>query len=84
MENTCSQCGATIAGAQTLYTAQGAAVCLKCNVQGEIKESERRAAANVPQSAWSAFGAGFVSRAILLIVVLLAVLLVLFIRHRTG
>jgi len=84
MENICSQCGVTIADAQILYTAQGAAICINCNLQGEIKQSERRAAANVHHSAWSAFGVGFVARSILLLIILLAVLLVVFIRHRAG
>jgi len=83
MENVCSQCGVRISDAEILYTTQGAAVCMNCNVQGEIKESERRAAANVPQSAGSAFLTGFVARSIVILVLLLAALLVAFLRHRS-
>lgn len=84
METVCSQCGVTITGAQVFYTAQGAAVCHKCNVQGEIKESERRAAENAPTPARSAFLSGFVYRSILIVIVILAVLIVMFIRRRVG
>src|SRR5262245_23049241 len=61
----CSRCGRELLGAETLYTAEAAVICLHCNVQGEVEVHRTRATRNIymaPVSALAFSVVGWIPR----------------------
>lgn len=61
MDATCSTCGRPISGGDVLYSPEGATLCPACNAGRELLDADKRAAANIKASAWSALGLAILS-----------------------
>ena len=61
MNGLCSSCQRAIEGDQVLLSQEGELLCPQCNDQDELLRMDRRAAANIKKSAYSAIGMALLS-----------------------